>query len=156
MPGTPARAAHGSSHIEQMVADDQRDRITRLHVKRGAQPPTDVRPERGDERPAKPEAVPIGQLATDYIYIERSTAQSRKRIDAALAMPCPTCAARPAAYCYQGGNGLCIERYQKGSRMADSTLRPGDLEKLAAVQRFVNEREQEAREAARQARGGRR
>lgn len=156
MPGTPARAAHGSSHAEQTVADGQRDRIARLHTR----PPAHPRPapsERPAERVRKPDPLEMGSTAADYVRAEQSTEQSRRRIDAVLATPCPVCAAGRGTYCFEGGRGFCLDRWVKGVKIADAALRPGDLEKLAAAQRAVNERhEREAKEAALRDQGGRR
>jgi hypothetical protein len=135
-----------------MVADGQRDRITRLHTR-----PRPMPSERPSESVRKPEPLPMGSTAADYVLARQSTEHSGKRIASALSVPCPVCAAAKGVYCYVGGNGFCLDRWLKGLTLADSTLRPGDLEKIAAAQRAVNLRhEREEREAARQARGGRR
>jgi len=152
MPGTPARAAHGSSHTEQMVADGQRDRIAKLHVSPRAPQPVAAAERRTD----RPESSVSDQLAADYVLADRSTVQSRKRITAALSMPCPVCAAARGAFCFEHAQGLCIERYLKGSRTADAALRPGDLEHLAAAVRNAEHHQRQRAEPEAAERGGRR
>lgn len=145
MPGTPARAAHGSSHAEQMIADGQRDRIANLRVR-----PRAPQPQPAAQHPVKPEPGPMGERSTDYIAAEYSTGQSRRRIDSALSVPCPVCAASRGSYCFEGGHGFCVERWLKGLKIADASLRPGELEVMAAAVRNAERiRRLRVREAAR-------
>jgi len=123
-----------------MVADGQRDRITRLHTS-----PRPMPSERPAERVRQPEPVPAGVLASDYVATDRSTEQSRRRIAAVLSLPCAVCAASRGVYCFEGGHGFHIERWDKGRKLADSSLRPGDLEKMAAAVRNA-ERDRRIRE----------
>jgi len=88
---------------------------------------------------------------------ELSTGLGTRRIQAALSVPCPSCAAASGTYCFEGGHGLCLVRWEKGLSLAQSRMRPGELEELAAaVRNAERDRRIREREPARQARGGRR
>jgi hypothetical protein len=45
-------------------------------------------------------------------------ARTRQRIDAALSLPCPECAAPRGSYCTADARGLCWYRFEKGLRLS--------------------------------------
>lgn len=88
---------------------------------------------------------------------ESSTSLGSRRIQAALSVPCPSCAAAIETYCFEGGHGICLARWEKGLTLAQARMRPGELEELAAAVRNADrQRRIRERDAARRTQGGRR
>lgn len=65
--------------------------------------------------PAMPLTSTAEQLRLkDERQVRDSLARSRQRIDAALSLPCPECAAPRGSYCTGDARGLCRYRFEKG------------------------------------------
>jgi hypothetical protein len=89
------------------------------------------------------------EQATDEQHAALSRAglaASHGRIERALSISCPVCAARPGEYCRPSCGGLCAERWTKALGIAprhqpvtplSTPVPPSELEELAAAARTV-------------------
>ena len=70
----------------------------------------------------------------DERQVHDSLARTRQRIDAALSLPCPECAAEPGRYCTADARGLCRYRFEKGLALSvPAPLRAADPAALSSL-----------------------
>jgi hypothetical protein len=154
MPGNPARAARGSEDALVAISDATRDRLSWFNAD-GLRPHERRERQRRAEREAtlagddtRAQAARSREQASDE-QMRRltltSAMQSRRRIAAALSIPCPVCAAPRDEYCRPLCHGFCSARWEKGAMLAVPApvhLGPatGELSARAAEQRALNDR----------------
>jgi hypothetical protein len=64
--------------------------------------------------PTKTEAMRVGLELQDERRTRNSLALSLQRVENALSLSCPQCAAQPGVFCLPRVNGFCRYRYEKG------------------------------------------
>lgn len=68
--------------------------------------------------PTKTESARDALAHQDALRTHGSLARGRQRIEKALSLPCPQCAAAPGVYCLPSVNGFCRYRYEKGQALS--------------------------------------